>query len=305
MAAKVELVAGHRGLYGLNTCLGAVGLSKSTWYAHQHPQRNEEDERLRERILTIIGEHPDYGYRRIVPELVECVGKPINHKRVRRILSGYELGLPRCLPASTPSRVQTLIREVGASADLVKGRSFAPFQAFSTDFTELVYAHGQQKAWGMVLLDIESRWAGGWAVAPRRHRQTAQSALDRLRSEMVPYGRDLEDVIIHHDKDSVYTSHDWLRQVLLKDRGRLSYAEHGAKDNPWIESFWGRMKTEIGSLLWEAQTLDEVRGIVDRRMNYYNRRRRHSALDYRPPEVFLRLTVNGEIPLRTLAQISP
>ena len=84
----------------------------------------------------------------------------------------------------------------------------------------------------------------------------------------------LEGVVIHHDRDSVYTSHDWLRQVLSIDRGRLSYAQHGARDNPWIESFWGRFKTENASVLWEAETLDEVVDIVGRQMAYYNRERR-------------------------------
>ncbi|MBT7097792.1 transposase [Candidatus Poribacteria bacterium] len=92
----------------------------------------------------------------------------------------------------------------------------------------------------------------------------------------------LEGVVFHHDQDSVYTSHDWLRQVLPVDRGRLSYAHRGARDDPWIESFWGRFKTGNASLLWEAETLDGVVEIVGRQMVYYNQERRHSALHYQP-----------------------
>ena len=304
MTAKVKLVEAHRETYGLNACLTALGLSKSVWYAHQRRKPNPAELRLRQEITRIIEAHPGYGYRRIVPEVSQRLGEPVNHKRVRRVLSRYELGLPRCLPATTPSRVQRLIREVGSAADLVRGRSWVPLEAFSTDFTELVYAGGRKKAWGMVLLDIASRWAGGWAVAAQRHRRTALSALTHLRSRLEVYHRDLEGVIIHHDKDSVYTSHDWLRQVLLEDRGRLSYAEHGAKDNPWIESFWGRMKTEIALAIYEAQTLNEVCEIVNRHLIYYNQNRRHSSLNYRPPEEYLGHCVEG-VPSRTLVQISP
>ncbi|MDA1190081.1 MAG: integrase core domain-containing protein [Candidatus Poribacteria bacterium] len=304
MTAKVELVETHRETYGLNGCLDAVGLSKSVWYAHQRREPSAKEFRLRREIARVIEAHPGYGYRRITPEVSERLGEPVNHKRVRRVLSRYEIGLPRCLPAAMPSRVQTLIREVGSDADLVKGKMLSALNAFSTDFTELVYAEGRKKGWAMVLLDIKSRWAGGWTVAAQRHRQTALSALTHLRSRMEVYHRDLEGVIIHHDRDSVYTSHDWLRQVLLEDHARLSYAQHGAKDNPWIEAFWGRMKTEIGEAVYHAATLDKVREIVHAHLNYYNQLRRHSSLDYRPPEWYLGRIMEGT-PSQTLAEISP
>ena len=307
MTAKVALVAAHRESYGLNACLRALGLSKSVWYGRQRgiwKERKAADLRMKAWILSVIGDHPGYGYRRICPELSERLGAPVNHKRVRRVLRCYELGLPRCLPASTPSRVQRVIAEAGDSADLTKGRCFAPMEAFSTDFTELVYAGGEQKAWLMALVDIASRWAGGWAVASRRNRETALGALGNLRRSMGDRDLSLEGVVIHHDRDSVYTSYDWLRQVLSVDRGRLSYAQHGARDNPWIESFWGRFKTENASLLWEAETLDEVVEIVGRQMVYYNRERRHSALHYQPPEEFLGSWLVEGISSATLADIS-
>jgi len=74
----------------------------------------------------------------------------------------------------------------------------------------------------------------------------------------------------------------------------LSYAENGAKDNPWIESFWGRFKTENRDLLWEAETLKEVSAIIDDKMPYYNEVRRHSARAYKSPEEVLSARINTE-----------
>ena len=93
--------------------------------------------------------------------------------------------------------------------------------------------------------------------------------------------------------------------MLSVDGGRLSYAQRGARDNSWIESFWGRFKTENASLLWEAQTLDEVAEIVGSQMVYYNRERRHSALHYQPPEEFLASWLVEGISSAILADISP
>lgn len=188
-----------------------------------------------------------------------------------------------------------LVAEAGPSADLVKDRRFGALQAFSTDFTELLYDGGSRKAWLMVMLDITSRWAGGWPLDPSRNRAMALEAVENLREGMAPLGHDtLSDVIVHHDKDSVYTSYRWLERLLLEERARLSYAERGARDNPWIESFWGRFETENGELLLEAETVEEAGKIVGEQLDYYNRKRRHSALDYRVPYEVLLEATDGE-----------
>ena len=62
---------------------------------------------------------------------------------------------------------------------------------------------------------------------------------------------------MHHDRDSVYTGYEWTSQLLSKDGLRVSYALRGAKDNPEMESFNGRFKTEGHSLFLEAQSIDE------------------------------------------------
>jgi putative transposase len=183
---KMELVEEHRDTYGLNRCLKALGLSKGTWHYHRHskPGQRTKDEALKERIVKVIEEHPGYGFRRIGRELAAQPGEPVNHKRLRRVLKSYELGLRRCLPRPKPSAVQQLVSTVGKSADLVKGRSFEVLEASrSTDFKELLYDGGGKKAHLMVVLDLKSRWAGGWAVGDRRSRSVALEALEDLRTK--------------------------------------------------------------------------------------------------------------------------
>ena len=251
---------------------------------------------MKAEIVSVIEEHSDYGERRIHAELVERMARPINHKRLRRVLIRYDLGLRRCLPKPSSSPVVETVAQAGATADLVKGRSFKAWEVFSTDFTELLYAGGQRKAYLMVLLCIESRWAGGGAVGARRCRQLALASLERLTRNLGVVGRDFKGVIVHHDKDSVYTSYAWLPRVLLEEDRRLSYAEHGAKDNPWIESFWGRFKTENADVLLACEPLVEVASVVDDRLVYYTEARRHSSLDYkRPMEVLLSTLTGGNI----------
>jgi transposase InsO family protein len=104
---------------------------------------------------------------------------------------------------------------------------------------------------------------------------------------MASFGMELDGRIIHHDQDSVYTSYRWLRTILLEDGMRVSYSENGAKGNPWIESLWGRTKTEVGSRIAEAQSLPTLREVLNGRFRYYNQKRRHFSNRYAPPREHL------------------
>ena len=283
----------HKQERGLNQCLQAIGLPKSTYYyriVRRGP--SDEDQRLMTHIRAIVREHPDYGYRRILPELEERAGERVNHKRLRRLLSEHELGLPRCLPKASPSPVQEILEGAKGQLNLVSeylgtGLAPEPLEVFSTDFTELRYAEGTRKAHLMAVVDVGSRYALGWAVGPSANRELALRCWERVRTRMTKLGRPLEGTILHSDLDSVRAGYDWLRALLLEDGLRVSYSERGAKDNPWIEALWGRMKTEAGSRIVEAPLFPELEAVIDERFRYYNRRRRHSGIGYVPPSEYL------------------
>lgn len=269
MEEKIHLVEMHQATYGLNACCQALGLPKSTLHYRRNqiaPEQRDAD--LKAEVASIIQRYPEYGYRRIQEEFEAQTGRQINHKHLRKLLAYYDLQLPRALPKGTPNPVVALVGTAGSSVNLVKGRCLDPLQAFTTDFTELVYAQGQAKAWLMVLLDISSKWVGGFGVDPSRNRKLAFSCLDQLCKHLSEWGMDLKGVIIHHDLDSVYTSHDWLSRLLLKEQVRVSFAEHGARDNPWMESFWGRFKTENHTLIRKAQALEELTRVVEQQLIY-------------------------------------
>ena len=121
------------------------------------------------------------------------------------------------------------------------------------------------------------------------------------KTNLAGWGVGLQDLIVHHGQDPVYTSYRWLRQLLIVDKAVASFCERGAKDNPWMESFWGRFKVENGSLFGDAATLEELVWAIGRQMKYHNHERRHSRLGYRSPMEYL--TNEGFIP-KTLAEIS-
>jgi putative transposase len=157
-----------------------------------------------------------------------------------------------------------------------------------TDFTELRYADGRRKAFLIPIFSHASKLAYGWAIGAHPDTSLALQAWERAKETCrqldIVYAR----MIMHHDRDPVFTSYAWTAQLLLEDAVRLSYALRGAKDNPEMEAFNSRFKAEGHSLFSEAQTLIDLIAVVDMRMEYYNTERRHSSIGYLPPMTFIR-----------------
>jgi putative transposase len=287
---KAALVTSVQGQYDLTMALSAVQLPKSTWYYHQYQKQSyqEKYEHLHLKLEEIACEHPEYGIPRITKELRDTYQIVINHKVVQRLLRLWRLSLLRNIRMPKPSGIQKAIKTAGKRANLVAGlEKISLFDVVYTDFTELVYADGTEKAHLMVILGHTCKMVFGWAVGESANTSLALKAWSRAKQSFKKYGISCEGLIMHHDQDSVYTGYEWVRQLLVKDRAQLSYALNGAKDNPEIESFHGRFKTENRSLLLDAQNLNELDKTVEERIEYYNQERRHSSIDYLSPAMYL------------------
>lgn len=277
--------------YGLTPALSVVNLPKSTWYYHQKQKVCYEEKyaHLRPILEEIAREHPEYGVPRTVVELRETYGQRVNHKVVRRLHRLWDLALLRATQAPKTSALRQVITLAGDRANLVAQlEEIKPFTVAYTDFTELRYANGQRKAYFMPILGHSCKVVYGWALSKSANRQTALAAWEQAKAMMMAEGIDWPGLIIHHDQDPVYTSYAWTYQLLHKDEVRLSYALSGAKDNPAMESFFGRFKTEGHSRFLAADGFEQLLPIVAERVDYYNQSRRHSSLGQQPPLVALR-----------------
>jgi putative transposase len=293
VSQKLELARSAADDHPIGVVLDVLELARSTWYYHRGrvPQSYEAKYAdLRQPLEAIAGEHPGYGYRRTTPELVERVGRAVNHKVVRRLHRCWDLPLQRSTRRPKPSGVRQAIEAGGDRVNLVAGlERIRPFEVLYTDFTELVYADGQAKAYLIVLLDHTAKLVAGHAVDRRAVTELALEAWNGAKQTLGRLGEPLQGLIVHHDQDPVFTSYAWTAQLLLDDGVRISYALRGARDNPEMESFFGRFKHENRSLILDAQDLTQLQAVVADRIRYYNRKRRHSTLDNRSPVAFLSL----------------
>jgi putative transposase len=287
---KVALVQEAQQTYGLNRALEAIELPKSSWYYHQKQKvaYQEKYADLLPILEKIARAHPEYGVPRIMPELREKYAITVNHKVIERLLRIWDLSIVRSTRRPKPSSVQQAITEAGKYANLVAQLDhIALFQVLYTDFTELRYADGQRKAFLIPIIGHVSKLVYGWAVGEHADTPLALQAWEKVKATCQQLDISHPGMIMHHDRDPVFTGYAWTAQILLRDQLRLSYALRGAKDNPEMESFNSRFKVEGHSLFLNAQTLVDLIAVVEQRMTYYNTERRHSSINYVPPLIYI------------------
>jgi putative transposase len=288
---KVARVAAAHPAFGLNQALRVIGLAKSTWHYRQTHVIDYAQKRahLRQPLEAIARTYPEYGYRRATPELRARLQQVINHKVVQRLHQTWDLLVLRGARRPRPSGIRRAIASAGERVNLVAGlTAIDVLQVAYTDFTELVYAHGQRKAQLLPILDHHSKVALGWALGERAVTELALQAWQRVKRSLRRWGQSWQGMLVHHDQDPVFTGYGWTAQLLLRDQVRVSYAVHGARDNPEMEAFNSRFKDENRSLFLEANTLSELGQVVEARMQHYNHRRRHSSIGYVPPMTYLK-----------------
>jgi transposase InsO family protein len=122
----------------------------------------------------------------------------------------------------------------------------------------------------------------GWQVDDNREDELIISALKKALNTRRP----VAGLIVHSDRGGQYVSEEF--RTLLNDhhlRQRMSRADD-PYDNAFAESFWSRFKAEVledGAFLDLEDARTEIFEYIE---IYYNRMRRHSALDYKSPIAF-------------------
>lgn len=140
----------------------------------------------------------------------------------------------------------------------------------------------------MPIIEHLSKISLGWAVGCTANTQVALEAWRMAANSIGQLGFSTPGMIIHHDRDPVYTGYEWIGQLILKNQTLISYALRGALDNPEMESFNGHFKGENKGLFLDCQTLEELKEVVNEQMVYYNTKRRHSAIKNLAPLTYLK-----------------
>jgi len=282
---KYAWIEANRDSYSVALMCQLLGVSRSGLHAARvrpPSARAHTDAQLTEEIRRRQRKHRGrYGRRRMRHELSTALGRPVNEKRVGRLMRQHDL-------QSRQRRrfrvVTTDSKHAHPVAPNVLARDFtatAPNQKWLADLTYVPTAEGW--LYLALILDLFSRKLVGWAMSDSMPQELTLAAL-----AMALGWRDPPAGLLHHtDRGSQYAGGDY--QKVLAARGiTVSMSRKGdCWDNAPMESANGTVKVECvhGA---DFKTRAEAQQALVEYFGYYNTERLHSSLGYLTPSEFER-----------------
>ncbi len=258
-------------------------VSRSGFYdwSGRPPSRRQLGDRQLAIEIEAIWECSDrtYGAPRVHRWLARQ-GFAVGRKRVARIMrhNGWEGETGR-------RKVTTTVVDRGATAasDHVR-RDFNPPAPDTTWAGDITYLRtGEGWLFLATVIDLYSRRVIGWSVAA--HMRT-QLVADALSMAVATRGGTVDGVVFHSDRGSQYTSAEFGelcdRFGVVQSMGATGVCW----DNAAAESFFGTLKRELANRRRWATRADARRDLIRWIEGWFNTRRLHSSIDYRPPVEF-------------------
>lgn len=256
----------------------ASGVSESGYYAwRKRPASSHATKETELRVLIrafFEKSRRTYGSPRIHKDLADA-GHNVGRNRVIRIMQQEGLhARPRKRFKNTTMSEHN--QPVAANVLARKFAADAPNKRWVGDTTELRTTSGA-RFYLAAILDLYSRFVVGWSVSAVNDRHLTIRALEAAIRRRCP-----EAGLLHHsDQGSTYASEDY-QDVLVAHDITCSMSRRGnCLDNAAMESWFSTLKFELG------ETFDSMHEAKKQLFDYievfYNRQRRHSAIDYESP----------------------
>ena len=276
---KYKFMKEHRDRHRLKSMCKVLKVSRSGYYAWQRrrpSKRQRENMKLLMNIQEVYKQRRRvYGSPRITNELNEQ-GIRCGKNRVARIMkeNGIRAYVRKRFRRTTESR-----HNYPASPNLLMSDKKSD-RVWVSDITYIYTREG----WMYVsaVMDVRTRKIIGLSMKDRLSQELTTDAL----IEAIKREQPEEGVIHHSDRAKQYAS--YVYKGLLNQYGLQSSMSRSGNcyDNAYIESFWSTLKKELVYGEKYRTRRDARLSIFEYIQVFYNRFRKHSALDYRSPEQF-------------------
>jgi transposase InsO family protein len=238
------------------------GVSRRSLYYARVQESN--DWKTKQLIESALRDHPAYGHKRLARHL------KINKKRVLRVMKIYGIKPYR---RTAKKHFVSKRKDSIFSNLLIFEEPRGPGDIYASDFTYIKF----QGKWFYVatVLDVYTREIVGVSVLTTHAAQLVMNALGSAVFNRPP------PRIIHSDQGSEYASKDYT--TLMETLGvQQSMSTAGCPwENGYQESFYKGFKVDLGDPN-RFETVGELVAEIYKTINYYNRRRIHSALGMSP-----------------------
>jgi len=246
------------------------------WVKRPPSGRKCHDEELKSKIQKIFDEAAGrYGSLRIWKALQEQ-GYEVARKRVARLMQ--ELGLTGRV--SRVTRRAPGLKRFLATGENLRPDGAVPARKNQVWVADVTYLKVSGK-WHYlsVIMDLHSRRVVGWSVDTKRTTELTRRTLANAIRKRTPQA----GLMLHTDRGVEYRGSEYQKDLQRYGIQHSLSRPGKCTDNAHMESFFHSLKAE---LIREAnfQTAGDLKYALARYINdFYNRKRLHSALDYRSP----------------------
>ena len=279
---KFQFIADHRETFKVGRMCALFKVSPSGFYAwltRPESRRSRENRSLEDRVRVLhAASHGIYGAPKIHRDLIDQ-GVRCGKNRVARIMraAGIRSRTRKRFKATTNSR---------HNLPVAPNRLNQAFTADTPDRTwvgDITYIHTREGwLYLAVLIDLFNRKVVGWSASSRLTRQLAIDALQMA----LDHRRPAPGLMHHSDQGSQYASGDY-QKLLSKHKMTCSMSRKGnCWDNAVAESFFHLLKTEWVNHHRYVSRSEAISSLFYYIEIFYNRKRRHSVLDYTTPQEY-------------------
>ena len=239
-------------------------------------------------VQKVIEDHSAYGIRRMKTALLEDHQTHIGRDALAKLLLLWGLNIRRNIKKKKISLIKKILISLSDRANLlIRTKIIKPLQALTSDISEIIYNNGKNKAYLAVHKDALGQMVYGWALAETMETELIIRSFNMALRAILKIAKAIpEKLLCHQDQGSQFTSYEYV-DLVLKNKIILSYSTPGTPtDNPGQESFFGRLKDENQSEFNEAKNFKQLKKLMKKKMNYYNKKRLHTSLKNQSPKKF-------------------
>lgn len=243
----------------------SLGVSRSSLYYVS--KKDKKDWILKNRIESVLREHPGYGSRRLGQALL------LNRKGVQRVMRRFGIK-----PYRRRGRKWRKKKPISMIYPNLLSTTIPAYKhhVWASDFTEIAWR--EKTVYVATVIDLYTREIVGISVAMRKG---AVLTIQAIWSTFLHYPR---PKIFHSDNGKEYVAESFV-SLLQNLSIRISRSHPGCPwENGYQESFYDKFKVDFGDPN-RFETLGELVAEIYRGIWTYNHTRIHSTLRM-PPKVF-------------------
>jgi putative transposase len=277
---RFAFIQQHAEEFPVDVLCEVLKVSRSGYYAWRDRPASSQAQRREELVERIQAAHADsqknYGSPRIHRELRDQ-GIICSENTVARLMKdqGIRSKMHRRFKVQT-----TDSRHPHPIAENRLNQQFdvpVPNRVWAADITYIPTGEGW--LYLAVVIDLCSRKVVGWVADDHLRGELPAAALQMALTQRQPKGG-----LLHHSDRGVQYACDDYQALLARHKIICSMSRRGnCYDNAVVESFFGTLKTELIHHHTYATRNEARLALFEYLEVFYNRKRRHSALDYRSP----------------------